>query len=426
MTRLLDELSAPERTEARVPCGSLRLTGAQVAIDARTAVPAEVVIEGGCIRELLTDAAPSPRAARTPDSRLTVDLSGYLLLPGLINAHDHLEFNLFPRLGNGPYPNFQQWGEDIFRPDASPVRDHLAVPKPVRLWWGAIKNLLCGVTTVCHHNPYQRGIFGKGFPVRVVSRYGWAHSLALEKDVAALFRATPDDAPFLIHLGEGTDAGSAREIFELDRLGALDARTVIIHGVGLDRGGRALVEERGAGLVWCPSSNLFTLGKTLGQDELSQHRRVALGSDSALTAEGDLLDEIRVAWSATGVGSEQLFNMVTRDAAEILRLPRRQGSLQAGAVADLIALPDLGQSPADTLAESSFREVELVVLAGQPQLLAPNMLSRWPKETCEKFGTLQVEDSVRWVRAPVAWLVEETSRHLPGPVRLAGRLVRPA
>ena len=33
----------------------------------------------------------------------TIDLQDYLILPGLINSHDHLEFNLFPRLGHGPY-----------------------------------------------------------------------------------------------------------------------------------------------------------------------------------------------------------------------------------------------------------------------------------------------------------------------------------
>ena len=340
MNRRVAEPDATQRAQARASDEVLRLTGARVALDARTAVPAELVIENGFVRQLNRVPARTRRSLGAPDEVTTVDLSGYLLLPGLINAHDHLEFNLFPRLGNGPYANFLEWADDIFRPEASPVREHLAVPKPVRLWWGAIKNLLCGVTTVCHHNPYDHEVFGGEFPVRVVSRYGWAHSLALEKDVAARFRATPDGGPFLIHLGEGTDAASAREIFELDRQGALDSRTIIIHGVGLDQKGRALAEKRGAALVWCPSSNLFTLGKTVGQDELRQHRRVALGSDSALTGAGDLLDEMRAANRATGVGSEELFEMVTRHAAQILWLARGEGQIQPGAVADLIALPD--------------------------------------------------------------------------------------
>lgn len=413
-----------EPAEARRAHGVLRLTGARVALDARTAVTADVVLENGRVRELLPQ--PAHKTFCSSSRKSTVDLSGYLLLPGLINAHDHLEFNLFPRLGNGPYANFREWADDIFRPDAPPVREHLAVPKPVRLWWGAIKNLLCGVTTVCHHNPYDPEVFDGEFPVRVVSRYGWAHSLALEKNVATRFRATPEGAPFLIHLGEGTDAASAQEIFELDRQGALDSRTVIIHGVGLDAAGRALVEERGAALVWCPSSNLFTLGRTLGQEELGRHRRVALGSDSALTGAGDLLDEIRVARKATSVGLDELYRMVTRGAAEVLRLRAGVGALQAGGVGDLIAFPDSGHSPVDTLATSSFREVELTVVAGKPHMLSENMLSRFPKETWEKLERLDIDGSVRWVRAPIAQLLTEVETRLPNAVRLAGRLVRPA
>lgn len=424
MNRLVAEMDTVERAEARPSHGVLRLTGARVALDARTAVTADVVIENGRVRELLPQPARRTRSASGAESN--VDLSGYLLLPGLINAHDHLEFNLFPRLGNGPYANFREWADDIFRPDASPVREHLAVPKPVRLWWGAIKNLLCGVTTVCHHNPYDPEVFGDEFPVRVVSRYGWAHSLALERNVAARFRATPEDAPFLIHLGEGTDAASAREIFELDRLGALDSRTVIIHGVGLDTAGRALVEARGAALVWCPSSNLFTLGKTLGAEELRRHRRVALGSDSALTGAGDLLDEIRLAVKATRVGSDELYRMVTDGATDVLRRRAGVGALQAGGVGDLIAVPDAGQSPADTLTASGFREVELAVVAGKPHMLSDNMLSRWPKETWSRFEALEIDGLVRWVRAPVARLVAQVETRLQDTVRLAGRSVRPA
>jgi len=274
------------------PC--LKLVGARVAVDASTAERGVLEIENGSIRSISLegDRAKFGWRRHVDEKLLTIDLSGYLILPGLINAHDHLEFNLFPRLGKGPYSNFEQWAEDIYHPEQSPLREHLAVPKAVRLWWGGIKNLLSGVTTVCHHNPYEPEVFDGDLPVRVVRRYSWAHSLALERDVLSKFRATPPDAPFIIHLGEGTDERSRNEIFELDQMGPLDARTVIVHGVALDEAGHARLRERGGALVWCPTSNLFTLGKTLDRRVTSKNPRLALGTDSALTAQGDLLDEI--------------------------------------------------------------------------------------------------------------------------------------
>ena len=92
----------------------------------------------------------------------------------LINAHDHLEFSLFPNIGNGRYQNAAEWARDIHENHAALIEQHRKVPRSVRLWWGGIRNLLCGVTTVCHHNPITPELLSSGFPVRVVSEFGWA------------------------------------------------------------------------------------------------------------------------------------------------------------------------------------------------------------------------------------------------------------
>ena len=54
-----------------------------------------------------------------------LQLDGFLALPGLVNAHDHLEFNLFPNLGRGPYPNAAAWAAGIYQPERPPIREHL-------------------------------------------------------------------------------------------------------------------------------------------------------------------------------------------------------------------------------------------------------------------------------------------------------------
>jgi cytosine/adenosine deaminase-related metal-dependent hydrolase len=402
--------------------GSLKLCGARVALDAHSAIAADVEIGQGRIQSILPRARrsrpPSPLARETVE----VDLSGYLLLPGLINAHDHLEFTLFPRLGNGPYLNAEQWARDIYRPDSSPVREHLAVPKPIRLWWGGIKNLVCGATTVCHHNEFRPDVFGDGFPVRVVRRYAWSHSLLFGGDLAAMFPAGDSRTPYIIHLGEGTDAASAAEVFDLDRRHLLDARTVIVHGVALDDAGHELVIRRGAALIWCPGSNLFTLGATLSPQRIGRNPRTALGSDSALTA-GDLLDQIRIACDL-GTPVDEAFGLVTTRAADVLKLQSGEGSLCAHSVADIIAVCDTGLSPAATLVRLVADQIELVLSAGVPHLLSREMASRFPSELQAGLSGIVVDGSERYVRAPVTLLLREAKKRLGEAMRLAGKEVR--
>ena len=270
------------------------------------------------------------------------DCGGDWLLPGLINAHDHLELNNFLRLKwCEHYTNARDWIADFqprFKIDPA-LSGPMAVPFADRLFMGGLKNLLSGVTTVAHHNPLYAPLKRRDFPVRVVQRYGWAHSLLMdgEDKVLASFRRTPANRPWIIHLAEGVDGEAALELTRLDRLGCLRSNTIIVHGVGLTASDRELLLAKGAGLIWCPSSNLFMFGATAQVLELVAHGRVALGSDSRLSGGRDLLEELRVASAATGLAGSALLSLVTAHAARMLRLDR-VGVLRPGALADLLVL----------------------------------------------------------------------------------------
>jgi len=190
-----------------------------------------------------------------------VDLGGGFVLPGLVNAHDHLELNHYGRLkGRERYENASAWIADMGqRLSCDPaVRVGRAYPLIERLFIGGIKNLLAGVTTVAHHNPFYPEM-RRTLPIRVVRRYGWAHSFLLETrpagargepggDIAARWQTTPPATPFFVHLAEGVDDEARGELPKLEALGCLKPNTVIVHGVAIDENGWRRVARTGAAL----------------------------------------------------------------------------------------------------------------------------------------------------------------------------------
>jgi cytosine/adenosine deaminase-related metal-dependent hydrolase len=342
------------------------------------------------------------RIAETPPvGAWQLGLGDHLIFPGLINAHDHLHLNNIPPLPQAaPFPNSYAWIA-AFQPHfADPtVAAAVAVAKELRYRHGGLKNLLGGATTVAHHDPWHAALDDPAFAVGLLRDFGWSHSLGLGLQDEALrmhgdenrlarcishfqlppygppvvesFAATSAGRPWIIHLAEGTDDVAAAELSQLEALGCLADNTVLVHGAGLSEADIDLVIGRGAAVIWCPSSNLSMLDRTLEPRRLFDAGRLALGSDSRLTGARDLLEELRVAAAHSDLTPRELLRLVTTDASRVLHLPA-VGGFQVGQRADFLVLRDRGGDPYRQLLDIKRRDICAVVRDGAPVVADPD------------------------------------------------------
>jgi cytosine/adenosine deaminase-related metal-dependent hydrolase len=393
-------------------------------VNARVALPDRMATRLRFSSRILAIDAP-PRVGD-----VVVDLDGAFVLPGLINAHDHLELNHYgPMKRRGRYESASEWIDDLrpFLADDPEIRKQTAYPLAARLFIGGLKNILCGVTTVAHHNPRYREI-GRWFPVRVVRKYGWAHSFRLEGkpvgargELGAVVRdaclSTPAGEPFIVHAGEGVDSDAAAELPRLEALGCIRDNTVLVHGVAFSAADWTRILARGASLVWCPASNMFLFGKTVpirafldASPDASAH--LCLGSDSRLTGANDLLGELRAARCATAVTPCELLHAVTTAPAGMLKLADA-GRIAVGGAADLMVLPPLGGSAADALLAATRREIALVTIAGRPVVGSPALRSVFEARRAAA-RPIAVDGAERLAESRLAWAIARCPIKEPG------------
>ena len=337
-----------------------------------------------------------------PASADLLDLGNVALLPGLVNAHTHLEFSQLTSPIGRPGSGMAEWIRDVVayrRQSASTATD-------AAIRTGLTECLTQGVTTVGE-------IAQPGWPTRVVAesqinttvflellapvsqRVGPAiehahdHIRAASRSTAwrpglsphtpftvhpslldaAISLSAQHAIPLAFHLAESADemellasgGGPLRNLLEelgawqpgliqpdsrpVDYLRRLAAahRTLIIHGNYLDAEEIALLAQyrQRMSVVYCPRTHAWFGHRPYPlQEMLDAGVCVALGTDSrASSPDLSLLAEMRqVAHDHPQVGRDIVLQLATIHAAQSLGLSPQIGSLEPGKWADLTAI----------------------------------------------------------------------------------------
>lgn len=244
----------------------------------------------------------------------SIDVGPVLAFPGLVNSHDHLEFNCFSPLGTSSYFDFMEWGADVHRTHKDDIAAVEAIPRDVRLKIGVLKNLLSGVTSVAHHG--TRVPQDLHSPISVLSDFDVIHSPELEPNSRFQIFKPWRRRPVVLHIAEATTAASRKRALDFVRWNAFGRRVIGVHGVALKDDDFSKLDA----LVWCPASNLFLLGRTADVAAAKETTIILFGTDSSVSADGTIWDHLRTARELGGLSDTELFNALTETARQVWRL----------------------------------------------------------------------------------------------------------
>jgi 5-methylthioadenosine/S-adenosylhomocysteine deaminase len=368
---------------------TLIITNASViASDAQHRVlnPGSVAIDGA--RIVMVDAAE--RVAAQFSGVETIDATGQIVLPGLINTHTHAAMVMFRGLADDLA--LMDWLQKyIFPAEAKTVS-----PEFVRLGTrlAALEMIQSGTTTFTDMYYFEeevaraakeaglRGVLGQTiiqFPVpdAKTPAEGLARTEAFIKEFAGDGLVVPAVAPhstytldpgslkrsrdlamrygvpLLIHLAETeeeiTIAGQRyqkRPVAFLDGLGFWGPTIVAAHGVWIDADEIALFKRQGVGVAHNPESNMkLASGTAPVPAYLAAGVKLGLGTDGAASNNDlDMFEAMRQAAflqklqtrNPQAVSAQQALEMATIGGARVIGREKDLGSLEPGKLADLI------------------------------------------------------------------------------------------
>jgi 5-methylthioadenosine/S-adenosylhomocysteine deaminase len=356
-----------------------------------------------------------------------IDAQGKLIMPGLVNAHNHMPMSLFRGLADD-LP-LEQWLQDHIFPAEAKFINSQNVRLGAQL--SIAEMLLSGTTTCCDgyflasdiaDTALQSGlrtVLGQGvidFPapgvpdpkenIEVAATFvrHWLHRSPLVSPSIfchAAYTCSPETLKaakraanelgvlFQIHMAETQfEADQCRQahgcspVQQLEKLGLLDQQTLLVHAVWVDEMDIDVIAQSKAKVIHCPESNMkLASGVSPVPRLIEQGVVVALGTDGcASNNDLDLFGEMDMAaklhkvhrLDPAAMGAKTVVRMGTIDGARALGLGDTIGSLEVGKQADLIMI-DINQphlvpmySPESHLVYAvKGRDVQDVMIAGQ-------------------------------------------------------------
>ncbi len=334
---------------------------------------------------------------KNPTNIPFIDTEGLTAFPGFINSHDHLDFNLYPQLGKGPYPNYTSWGKDIHLRHRDLIDTIQKIPVALRTQWGIYKNLLNGCTTVVDHGKEHKAADEW---IQVFRATHSLHSVAFEKNwKRKLNHPFSRKKPYVIHAGEGTDELARAEAGKINRANYLRKKIVAVHAVSIEP-----LEARGfQGIVWCPSSNEFMFGRTAPINQLKQFTRIVFGTDSTLTAGWALKEHLQTGLNTGMVQLPELIGMLSSEPAALWGM-QHKGRIAPGFDADICLYA--GEDPVNG-------QLMMVIRQGRVLLYHASLESALPLNDDIPYCRIRYAGEEILVAGRLSSLVREIQQYYP-------------